>query len=97
MASRPKYTLKLSRKDKKSIKFTDHKGKPAENRFQPIGALFENQFGGFNMAIDKNGPLGKYADEFYVTLYSNDEAGGGRDDREQSGGGEDDDDNDIPF
>lgn len=68
----PKYTIKLSRKDKAPIKFTDHKGSVVENRFQPIGAMFENQFGGFNVAIDKNGPLGKFADEFYVNVYAND-------------------------
>lgn len=46
--------VKATRKDKSSIKFTNHKGEGAENKYAPVFVVWANKFGGGDVKVDKN-------------------------------------------
>ncbi len=94
--ARPKFKLMISNKDKSERTFPDFKGNEVTKKYEPIGACFENDFGGFNVVIDKKVTIDPA--QHWVSLFDNSEQpssrGGGQ--RASGGRGRKNDD-EIPF
>lgn len=53
MAGRPTHRLKVSRRDGEEITYVDYKGEQQTRKYAPLGALFANEYGGYNLVLEK--------------------------------------------
>lgn len=71
--AKPKFRVCVKNKDGSSITYTDYKGEERTSLTCPIGALFENKFGGLDFALERKVTLDP--EKHFVGAYTNEERG----------------------
>ena len=74
MGNAPVFTVKVSNKDGTKREFVNYAGERVTDKYERIGVLFQNKFGGYDLVPDKRVTLDP--ERVYCTLFA---AGGKRD------------------